>query len=374
MGKKHVRVDHLLVFILASLVLGGILLFTSAAFGLLARGSLNMSSVFLSHLGLGLGMGMVALVIGLMTDYHHWRQYAPYLFGASLIVTAAVFIPHIGMEHGGGKRWLLIAGMSFQPSEALKLATVMFAAAYFATIRHKIQTLPWGLGGFAAIMALPALLLVLQPDIGTLGVITFGALAIFWAAGARVRDIAILAIVGALSLGMLFYTKPYIRDRITTFLDPSQGKQAESYQIHQSLIAIGSGQFLGRGFGQGIQKFTYLPEPMGDSIFAVAGEELGFVGCVVIVLLFLAFGLRGFHVALKAKDSFGMYLGVGISTYLTIEAFINIAAMLGMAPLTGIPLTFVSQGGSAMLMSLAAAGVLLNISKNKGKGTVTGDK
>jgi cell division protein FtsW len=374
MGKKRAHVDHLLALILICLVLGGVLLFTSAAFGLLARGSLSMSSVFLSHLGMGLGMGLVALVIGLLTDYHLWRKLAPYLFAAALLATAAVFIPHIGMEHGGGRRWIVLAGMSFQPSEALKLATVMIASAYFATIRTKVQTFSWGIGGFAALIALPALLLVLQPDIGTFGVISFATLAIFWVSGARARDIGILAMVGIIALGALFYTKPYIRDRITTFLDPSQGKQAESYQIHQSLIAIGSGQFLGRGFGQGIQKFTYLPEPMGDSIFAVAGEELGFVGCLLIVLLFLSFGLRGFHVALKSKDPFGMYLAIGISTYLTIEAFINIASMLGMAPLTGIPLTFVSQGGSAMLMSLASAGVLLNVSRGKGKGTLAAER
>lgn len=322
-----------------------------------------MSSVFLSHLGFGLGMGLVAMLIGAFTDYHVWRKLAPYLFGAALVATALVFVPHIGLEHGGGRRWLLLFGMSFQPSEALKLATVMLAAAYFATIKNKADTTVWGLGGFVAVIALPAALLVLQPDIGTLGVICFGTLAVFWAAGARIRDIVLLGVIGALALGALFFTKPYIRDRITTFMDPSQGKQAESYQVHQSLIAIGSGQLLGRGFGQGIQKFTYLPEPMGDSIFAVAGEELGFAGSILIVFMFLAFALRGFHVALKARDPFGTYLAVGISAYLTIEAFINIASMLSMAPLTGIPLTFISQGGSAMLMSLAAAGVLLSVSR-----------
>jgi cell division protein FtsW len=202
-----------------------------------------------------------------------------------------------------------------------------------------------------------------------LGVITLATLAIFWVAGARLRDMALIALLGALAFSILFLTKPYIRDRVNTFIDPSQGRQAESYQIHQSLIAIGSGEGFGRGFGQGIQKFTYLPEPMGDSIFAVAGEELGFIGCLVIVGLFLAFALRGFHVALGAADPFGIYLATGIATYLTIEAFINIASMLGLAPLTGIPLTFVSQGGSAMLMSLASAGILLGISRGKGRAS-----
>lgn len=362
------HVDGVLAIILAALVVGGGMIFTSAAFGLLARGSLNMSSVFLSHLGLGVGLGMAGLIAGAMMDYRTWRRFAPHIFVFALILTLMVFVPHIGMEHGGGRRWIVISRFSLQPSEILKLATIIFAAAYFAMIKQRAATTSWGLGGFLGIIAIPALILVLQPDIGTLSVIVFATLAIFWSAGARARDIGILMVLGALALGALFFTKPYIRDRITTFLDPSQGQQAESYQVHQSLIAIGSGQLFGRGFGQGIQKFTYLPEPMGDSIFAVAGEELGFVGTTFIVLLFLAFGLRGFHVALKTKDPFGAYLAIGIAAYLTIEAFINMASMLSMAPLTGIPLTFVSQGGSAMLMSLTSAGVLLGVSRGKGRG------
>ncbi|MEN9413318.1 MAG: stage sporulation protein cell division protein FtsW [Candidatus Parcubacteria bacterium] len=367
MSKKSAHIDSVLALILATLVVGGGLLFTSAAFGLLARGSLNMSSVFLSHLGMGMGAGFVALLIGVFADYRLWRKYAPFLFGAALLITAAVFIPGIGFEHGGARRWIHVGGMSLQPSEMLKLAALLLGAAYFATIKQKVATTQWGLGGFLAILVVPALLLIAQPDIGTLGVIAISLFAIFWVAGARMRDIALLVVIGMIAFAAVFFTKPYIRDRISTFFDPSQGQHAESYQIRQSLIAIGSGQIVGRGFGQGIQKFTYLPEPMGDSIFAVAGEELGFVGTVSIVLLFLAFGLRGFHVATKAADPFGMYLAVGIATYLTIEAFINIASMLGMVPVTGIPLTFISQGGSAMLMTLASAGILLGISRGKKK-------
>lgn len=364
-AKRHI--DGVLAALLGVLLVGGALIFTSAAFGLLARGSLNMSSVFLSHLGLGIGIGLAGLLGCIFIDYRTWRTYAPHLFAVAFVLTCAVFIPHIGLEHGGGRRWLLIAGFSLQPSEILKLATVMLAAAYFAMIKQKAATTQWGLGGFLALMALPALVLVIQPDIGTLSIITFATLAMYWTAGARVRDLAILALIGVVAAGAIYATKPYIRDRVATFLDPSQGRHAESYQVHQALIAIGSGQILGRGFGQGIQKFTYLPEPMGDSIFAVAGEELGFVGTTLIALLFLSFGLRGFHIASRTKDPFGTYLAVGIAAYLTIEAFINMSAMLGIAPLTGIPLTFVSQGGSAMLMSLISAGVLLSVSRGQGK-------
>ncbi|HEV3244823.1 MAG TPA: FtsW/RodA/SpoVE family cell cycle protein, partial [Candidatus Paceibacterota bacterium] len=184
----------------------------------------------------------------------------------------------------------------------------------------------------------------------------------------RISHIVLAAVAGLVVLGLLVVTTPYIRARVETFIHPSTDQTSQGYQIKQSLIAIGSGEFLGRGWGQGIQKFTYLPEPMGDSIFAVAGEELGFVGSATLIIAFLLFGLRGFYVATRAPDMFGTLLGIGIASYLTFEAFFNIASMLGVAPLTGIPLTFVSQGGSAMLASLASAGILLSISK-QGKGT-----
>ncbi len=349
---------------LALLVVGGSLIFCSAAFGLIARGTTGMTSVVFNHLVLGVGVGLVFLFIGSRIDYHRWRKYSPYLFAAALVLTALVFVPHIGAEHGGGKRWLIVAHLSIQPSETLKVASVMLASAYFASIKGKVATLRYGLGGFLAILALPAALLVLQPDLGTLGVIVIGVGSIFVVAGARFRDIAAVLCLGLLALSVLFVIKPYVRDRVMTFFDPSRGQQAEGYQIKQSLIAIGSGQLLGRGFGQGVQKFTYLPEPMGDSIFAVAGEELGLVGTIMLVGLFLGLALRGLAVSVRA-DAFGMYLGTGISCYLASEAFINIASMLGVAPLTGIPLTFVSQGGSAILISLASAGILLNISRSK---------
>ncbi|OGG53897.1 hypothetical protein A3H16_00580 [Candidatus Kaiserbacteria bacterium RIFCSPLOWO2_12_FULL_53_8] len=363
---KRLRIDKPLALLIFVLLIGGCMIFASAAFGMLARGSVGITSVVFSHLVLGVGGGFVLLLIATAIDYRHWRRFAPYIFGFALIATALVFVPHLGASHGGGQRWIIILGFSFQPSEALKIASIIMAASYFSALRARTESLQWGLGGLLAILALPTMLLVLQPDIGTLGVICISVLAVFFAAGARFRDIVILACIAILALGVLAYEKPYVRDRVVTFFYPAQDRQAEGYQIRQSLIAIGSGQVFGRGFGQSVQKFTYLPEPMGDSIFAVAAEELGFIGASTIVILFLLFALRGYAIAGRTNDHFGGLLAVGISTYLAAEAFINIAAMLGVAPLTGIPLTFVSQGGSAMLISLASAGILLNISRHRG--------
>jgi len=346
-------------------VVGGALIFSSAAFGLLARGTPGITSAVLSHVLFGIGGGLVALFIAYSVDYRSWRRIAPYLFGAAIVATALVFVPHIGASYGGGRRWIVLLHMSFQPSEALKLTIIIMGAAYFSAIKNRVQSFTWGLGGFLGILIVPAIILILQPDIGTLGIVTFGLFSVYAAAGARLRDVCLIICISLLCLGVLAFAKPYVRDRIVTFFYPSQGQQAEGYQIKQSLIAIGSGGLTGRGLGQGVQKFTYLPEAMGDSIFAVAGEELGFIGTAGIVCVFLIFALRGLTLAGKTPDLFGSLLAVGISTYLTSEAFINIASMVGAAPLTGIPLTFVSQGGSAMLVSLASAGILLNVSRRR---------
>ena len=365
MPKRKTHIDRPLLILLAILLVGGGFIFASAAFGYLARSGNNVSSVVFSHLVLGLGFGISALIAACNVDYHIWRRWAPHIFTAALLLTVAVFIPHIGASHGGGRRWIYLAQFSLQPSEILKIAAIVMAAAYFSTIKAKINEWKYGLAGVTGILALPVIILILQPDIGTLGIICIAVISIFWMAGGRMRDLLLVGIIALLLLGGLVMMKGYVRDRITTFLNPSVGAQAEGYQIRQSLIAIGSGGWTGRGWGQGIQKFSYLPEPMGDSIFAVAGEELGFIGTVSIVALFLGFALRGFSIAARAPDMFGTLLAAGISTYLVIEAFINIASMLGVAPLTGIPLTFISQGGTAMLVSLASAGILLNVSRHQ---------
>ena len=363
MSKRALRFDKPLAILITLLVTVGLVVFASAMFGPLARGATNVSSIASKHLILGVGAGLVALLLASFVNYRTWRRFAPHIFILSLIATALVFVPLLGFEHGGGRRWIAIANLTFQPSEALKIATVIMAAAYFSAVRPHIEQFRYGLGGLLVILAAPTALLILQPDLGTLGVIVLSTLSIFLAAGARFRDLAIVVLTGVIMITLLASVMPHVRDRVTTFLDPAHAPQGEGYQIRQSLIAIGSGGFTGRGFGQSVQKFTYLPEPMGDSIFAIAGEEFGFIGGVSIVGLFLAFALRSLAIASRAADSFGGLLAIGIASYLSIEAFINIASMLGLAPLTGIPLTFISQGGSAMLVSLFSAGVLLNISK-----------
>ena len=193
-----------------------------------------------------------------------------------------------------------------------------------------------------------------------------------FAAGSRWRDLGIVALLAVLAFSVLLVSRPYILDRVTTFLNPMSDQLGSGYQIKQSLIAVGSGGLAGRGFGQSVQKFGYLPEPIGDSIFAVAAEEFGFVGGVALIGMFLAFLYRALYIAVRAPDYFGGLLVIGMALLVTVQAFVNIASMLGVIPLTGLPLPFVSPGGTAMLATLAAMGIVLNVSKyEKFRGSKT---
>ena len=239
--KKGSHIDRPLAILLASLLFGGCLIFASAAFGLLARGQSNISSIVFNHLALGIGAGLVLLVITASVDHRKWRRFAPYLYALALVATALVFVPHIGSTYLGGRRWLHIAGFTFQPSEALKIGCIMMAAAYFTAMRSKVGTFLYGFGGFIGILALPIVIMVLQPDIGTLGVMCATVFAIYWAAGARISHVGIAICAGFVALLILMSVKPYVRDRVETFFNPSQNQSGQGYQIKQSLIAIGSG-------------------------------------------------------------------------------------------------------------------------------------
>lgn len=356
-------VDKLLVANLAILLSLGVLIFASASLGLLARGTHAVSSMVANHLIFGVLLGLIVAYVVSMIKYQIWKEYAFYLYGLSVFATALVFVPHIGLEILGAHRWIHIGSFTIQPSEFLKVGVLLALAAYFTRYKSRVNDFRWGLGGFALILLPPTALLLAQPDNGTLGIILFSAGAMYLAAGARVRDIAILVLGGILMLSIVLFVRPYALDRMTTFLDPSKDPLTTGYQLRQSLIAVGSGGVFGRGFGQSIQKFNYLPEPVSDSIFAVAAEEFGILGAVVLIALYMLFAARGLFIATRTPDYFGALLAVGITVYIVMQAFINIASMIGVMPMTGVPLLFVSHGGTAMLTALGAVGILLSISR-----------
>ncbi len=359
--------DTLLLVLTIALTISGFFIFTSASLSLLARPGASFWSVASSQILFGIIGGSLALYVMSSIHYRFWRKYAFYIFLLSLILTALVFIPGLGLEIGGAKRWLVIAGFSFQPAEFLKIGFIIYAATWLSGMQQHIKEPFRGAFSFFAIVGLVGGLMLMQPDTDTFFIMAAAATAMFLAAGGRWRDVGLVIIAGLILLIMLAFMRPYIMDRLMTFIHPGDDPQGISYQVQQSLIAIGTGGAFGRGFGQSVQKFDYLPEPIGDSIFAVFAEEFGFLGTTVLILLLSAFTFRGFRIASHSKDQFGMLLVVGFMCLITFQAFLNIAAMLAVVPLGGLPLPFISHGGTALLATLASVGIVLNVSKYQQK-------
>jgi cell division protein FtsW len=356
-------IDKQFLFIVVALVVFGFFIFTSASLGLLAREGATFSSVAKSQILFGMLGGGILLVFFSRLPYKFWRTYALVIFSVSIIASLLVFAPGIGVEHGGARRWLSILGFSFQPAELLKLGFILYFASWLVFARQKLGSLLYGVLPFLLLISVVGSILLLQPDTGTFMIICSAAFGMYIAAGARVRDIAIISSIGIAFAGVLAYTRPYVMERLLTFLSPSTDPLGASYQLQQALIAIGSGEWFGRGFGQSIQKFYYLPEPIGDSIFAVAAEEFGFIGAVIIIMCILFFAYRGFHIAMRSPDQFGGLVVVGIVILIVSQSFINIASMVGVLPLTGVPLLFISHGGTALLFALAEVGIILSVSR-----------
>ncbi|HEX4799377.1 MAG TPA: putative peptidoglycan glycosyltransferase FtsW [Candidatus Paceibacterota bacterium] len=358
-------IDRTLLFFTVTLVIVGFFIFTSASLGLLARDGARFSSVAFNQVLFGIIGGSVALFIASKIHYRVWRQHAFYIGVATMLLTLAVFLPHIGASHGGARRWLDLGFISFQPSEFLKFGFVVYMATWLSGMKHHIKNFKKGTLPFVALLVGVALPLLAQPDTDTFLMIATSCLAMFIVAGGSIRDVALIGVAGIVLIIILMFTRPYIKDRIEVFLNPSLDPQGAGYQVKQSLIAIGSGGVVGRGYGQSIQKFEYLPEPIGDSVFAVFAEEFGFIGSLILIGLFGGFTMRGYRIATHAPDLFGMLLVVGIMTIIVAQIFLNIAAMLALAPLSGLPLPFISHGGTALFTTLAAVGVVLNISTHQ---------
>ena len=282
----------------------------------------------------------------------------------SFILTALVFVPGLGKTVNGARRWLSLGGQTIQPSEFLKVGYIIFSAAYFAGLKEKINNWRYGLLPFLAILLLTLSLFALQPDMDGAMITALCGGIIFFVAGAKWRDILIISLCGIIAAGVLIVWKPYIKDRLYNYIYPAENSLGIGYQLQQSLIAIGSGGLTGKGFGQSVQKFKFLPETTSDSIFAIAGEEFGFVGATTIIALFLVLMVRGLRIALKSPDKFNGLLVIGLVILLVSQSLVNIASMIGVFPLSGLPLIFFSKGGTSLLVAFLAVGLILNASKS----------
>lgn len=363
---KEKAIDRKFLFSVGLLLVAGTLIFLSASMGLLTRGTdTQFSSVAFRQIVLSLLPGIVLLLVFSQINYKIYRKYAFYIFIFSIVATLLVFVPGLGMSHGGARRWIYVGSLTFQTSELLKLGFVIYFAAWLSGVKDKVSNFRYGPLFLVALIAVCGAVLVKQPDTDAVLILFLCGGVMLLAAGGKWRHLLILLLAVALGVSVLALTRPYVKSRITTFMNPASDPAGAGYHIQQSLIAIGSGGITGRGFGKSLQKFTYLPEPIGDSIFAVAAEEFGFMGSVALISLFLYFTFRGMKISVKSPDLFGGLLALGIVILIISSSFINMGSMLAVLPLSGSPLLFVSQGGSALICALAEVGIVLNISKHR---------
>lgn len=296
-------------------------------------------------------------------SYLNIKKYAAWLLSFNIILLLLVFSP-LGVSAGGADRWLNIGGFVFQPSELLKIIFIIYIAAWLSGNEKRKNSFLGGFLPFLIICGVVAFLLIIQPTTSTVAILMATALIIYFASGARISYILATIILGLSLLLAVSYFTPYRWQRIMSFVDPNQNVLGASYHIQQALIAIGSGNIFGVGYGQSTTKINYLPEPIGDSIFAVIAEELGFVGSLALILCFLILITRIFLLAKKTNDQFGQLLLIGFGSIIGIQAIVNIGAISGILPLTGMPLPFISYGGSSLAVFMGISGIIINISKN----------
>lgn len=312
----------------------------------------------------GVFFGSAVAFIAYRLDYHIWKAWAVPMMMATIFLLVAVLVPGIGFEYGGARRWIAIGNFLFQPSEVAKFTFLVYVSTWLAqragvTKDHlREQLIP-----FLIFLGILGALVMAQPDLGTMTVIAAIALSVYFVSGAKMSHFSLIGALGIAMVALLIKIAPYRTARFTVFLNPDLDPQGIGYHINQALLAIGSGGLFGFGLGHSRQKYNYLPEVTGDSIYAIIAEELGFVFAVGVIVLFLLITYRGLRIARQAPDAFGRYLASGITTWFAFQAFVNIGSMVAVLPLTGITLPFISYGKSSMVMLMLAFGVLLNISK-----------
>lgn len=312
---------------------------------------------FLKEQALWATVGLTILLISSFIDYHFWYKMAVPMLVITIILLASVFIPGVGVSFLGAKRWIDVGITTFQPAELAKLSFIMYLAAWFS---RPEKGRVWA---FLLLFITLVGLVILEPDMGTAIILGAISLILYFLSEAPVIQFITLLPVITLVSAFFVIREPYRLARVLTFLNIDKDPLGSSYHIRQALIALGTGGLTGAGLGQSLQKYSYLPESTTDSIFAIIAEELGFIGAAIIILLLVFIILRGIKIALLAKDQFGKLLALAIATLLAVEIITNLSALVALIPLTGVPLPFVSYGGSSLIVSLTSVGILLNISK-----------
>jgi cell division protein FtsW len=357
-AEANPKYDYLLIIAVAALLIVGLMMVYSATFAL-GYQLYGQPTYFFIRQMLWMALGLIAMIIIARIEYHTWRRWSIPMMAGALLLLGLVLA--VGSDRFGGQRWLLNG--SVQPGELTKLAVTMYIADWLSSKGARIRQVTYGLIPFAILLGFVTGLIMLQPDFSTAVLIAATAIAMFFIAGGDMWQMIASGILGGATFTLLITRSAYRLVRITSFLNPMGDQLGSNYQVRQILIALGSGGITGLGLGASRQKFGYIPASHTDGIFAILGEELGLIGCLMVIALFAFLAYRGFRIALAAPDSFGTVLAAGITCSLIFQALINIAVVTATMPFTGIPLPFISFGGSSLVISMTGIGLLLAISR-----------
>jgi cell division protein FtsW len=354
--------DFVIFFAVVCLLGFGVVMVYSAS-AVSAYVNFDDSYYFLKRQIVWAALGLAAMFVAMNIDYHTWRRLAVPFMILTIILLVLVLVPGLGKVVNGARRWRGVGSFFLQPSEIAKLSIVLFCSTTLALAQEKIRSFTRGIMPQLLILLLVFGLILKQPDLGTGLVIAGTVFLLLFAAGAKVSHLASLSAIGLAGIAAAIFTEPYRMRRILAFSDPWSDPLNSGYHIIQSLYALGSGGLFGVGLGRSREKFLYLPEPHTDFIFAILGEELGFIGTAAVLILFFLFLWRGLKTAMNAPDIFGSMLAAGITSVIILQAMMNIAVVTASMPVTGIPLPFISFGGSALVFTLNGVGLLLNVSR-----------
>ncbi|HOS87919.1 MAG TPA: putative peptidoglycan glycosyltransferase FtsW [Candidatus Pacearchaeota archaeon] len=354
----HKQPNFTLLISICLFIIIGVLAITAASAPLALKSGKSPIHYLFNQLIKGIIPGLFLGIIAYFIPLNFYKKYSFLIFIFAFLLMFAVFIPGLSVNEGGATRWIDLKIFTFQPSELLKLATILYLAAILSS-RRPVQK---KLFPFIMVLILVAIALYCQSNLSTLVIIAGIACLIFFSADTPLRYNFAIWIAGILLIGAMIYFEPYRLERFLTFLNPSQDTLGAGYHINQSLIAIGSGGLLGQGLGSSAQKLNTLPEATSDSIFAIFAKETGFIGCFFLLAAFILFTITAFTIAKKSADSFNKLVAIGIGSWITIQALVNISAMTGLLPLSGTPLPFITAGGTHTIFELISCGILLKIS------------
>lgn len=354
--------DYILIAAVFLLTVFGLVVLASASSDL-GQKKFGDSYYYLKHQILyGLLFGLLGFFLAFKIDYRRLEKPAFWFLVASVILLLLVFTP-LGFKAGGADRWVKIGPLTVQPAEIVKAAFLIYLAAWLSRKSERSRSFKEGFIPFLIVCGLVAGLLLAQPSTTTVALIAFSSLAVYFLSGARMSYLLSAVFLGFLIFALVVYLTPYRFARIQTFLNPQIDDKGNGFHLNQALIAIGSGGFWGAGYGQSLTKYSYLPEPIGDSIFAVIAEEFGFVGTAGLLGFYFFLLYRIFRIAWKSSDNFARLLSAGFGSIIGAQVFVNVAAISGVVPLTGVPLPFISYGGTALAVFLTMMGIIANISK-----------